>query len=130
MYKFLIILIVIVCPVYIFGLSVGSNSAFSRQANVTFPSADTDNTMLGFAVFEQGFSLADQFTTCTFNDVFPVSGLVMLNAGRLYLLQDLVFANTMYFGIGGGIYGNGSNLCFSHGSIIDNCNKNGKYIYR
>ena len=55
-----IILILTVIFSYIFPISVGSDSAFSRQANTTFPTADGDNEMKGFAAFEGGFSLEDQ----------------------------------------------------------------------
>lgn len=68
---------------------VGSNTAVSRQLAAFFPAADTDNQMLGFALFEKGIRLEDNITTCSFNDVFPLSGSAVLNGGTLYLLRDL-----------------------------------------
>jgi hypothetical protein len=72
----------------------GSETAVSVEPAYTFPSADTDNTLLGFGWFKNGFTLEDSLTTATFNCVFPVSGGVNLNGGTLYLLSDLTFSNT------------------------------------
>ena len=68
-------------------LAVGSRTAVSVQPQTTFPSA-TDNIMLGFAAFNQGFILTDASTTCTFDDYFPIAGQVKLNGGSLILRQD------------------------------------------
>lgn len=68
---------------------IGSNSAVSLQPAVTFPASDTDNTMLGFAWFKNGFTLEDATTSVTFDTVFPVSGTVDLNGGTLSLLSNL-----------------------------------------
>lgn len=72
----------------------GSETAVSVEPAYTFPSIDTDNTLLGFGWFKYGFTLEDSLTTATFNGVFPVSGDVDLRGGTLYLLQDLTFSNT------------------------------------
>lgn len=76
-------------------LSVGSNTAGSRQPFINFPSIDANNTMLGFAVFESGFALQTATTTCTYDDLYPVSGTVNLRGGRLHLRKDLIFNNSL-----------------------------------
>jgi hypothetical protein len=83
---------------------VGSRTAVSIQPQTTFPASDSNNTMLGFAAFNQGFILQDITTTCTYDDYFPIAGDTKLNNGRLYLKQDLTFANTHHF------YGGGKSL--------------------
>ena len=42
---------------------VGSNSAVSVQSNITFPATDSNNTMLGYAAFSNGFTLSGNGTT-------------------------------------------------------------------
>lgn len=86
---------------------VGSNTAVSRQATTTFPAVDTNNTMLGFASFENGITLQNAATTCTYNGYLPVSGTVNLNNGRLILRRDLAFSDTTRFATFGHIIGNG-----------------------
>lgn len=73
----------------IHALIVGSNTAVSRQALVTFPEADSNNTMLGFGAFEDGFRLETFATTCTFDAYFPVGGTVQLDGGSLWLARDM-----------------------------------------
>lgn len=87
-------------------IAIGSNTAFSRQAAITFPATDTDNTMLGFASFPKGFTLASKTTTCTYDGFLPISGSVIMNGGRLYLRQDLVISNSCDLINGGEFYGN------------------------
>lgn len=84
----------------------GSESALSVEPFYTFLSTETDNTMLGFGWFKNGFALDDVSTSCTFNSVFPVSGDVYLNGGDLSLLQDLNFKNITTWYTPGIIYGN------------------------
>ena len=84
----------------------GSESAVSIEPAYTFPAADSDNKMLGFGWFKNGFSLEDNTTTCTFDSVYPVSGSVDLNGGTLYLLQDLIFKNVTTITGLGAIWGN------------------------
>jgi len=88
-----------------FSLTVGSNSAVSVETQPTFPTK-TDNIILGFARMENGFLLADQNTTCTFQDFFHVAGSVNLSGGTLVLAEDLTFDNPLGFQNGGIILGN------------------------
>ncbi len=76
-----------------FPIVVGSNTAVSVEPFFVFPAADSDNTMLGFGWFKNGFALEDSSTTCTFDTVYPVSGTINCNQGTLILLQDLHFQN-------------------------------------
>ena len=52
----------------------GSDTVISIQPETTFPASDSDNAMLAFGWFKNGFSLEDAATTCTFESVFPVCG--------------------------------------------------------
>ncbi len=79
--------------IYLYPVIKGSELDVSVEPFVTFPSIDTNNTLLGFGWFKNGFALEDVNTTCTFNSVYPVSGTVDLNGGMVYLLQDLIFKN-------------------------------------
>lgn len=84
----------------------GSESVLSVEDFYTFPDADSDNKMLGFGWFKNGFGLEAATTTCTFDSVFPVSGNVYLNGGDLHLASDLFFRNMTTWYTSGGIYGN------------------------
>ncbi len=88
----------------------GSETAVSVEEAATFPAADNDNTMLGFGWFKNGFILEDLLTTCSFNDVFPVSGTINLNGGTLRLQQDLLFRNVTTLQGLGRVIGNGHEL--------------------
>jgi len=79
------------------------NSSVSRQGNILFPAADSDNELTGFAWADAGFSLEDATTTCTFDSFCPISAAVNLNGGTLHLEQDLYLSNTLSFGYGGKI---------------------------
>lgn len=94
-------------------LSVGSITAVSVQSCPVFPSGDTNNIMLGFASFENGFQLTNSVTTCTFDSEFPVSGNINLAGGALYLNKNLMLDNPIIFNQGGIIYGNKNNFEFS-----------------
>lgn len=72
-----------------YGITIGSDSAVSRQAFVNF--TDPTNTILGFAAMENGFSLNTSSVACLFSSVFPVGGSVTLNGGTLDLDLDLRF---------------------------------------
>lgn len=86
-------------------LTVGSDTAVSRQSQPSF-ATQTDNIMLGFARFENGFAFADNKTSCTFDDFFAVAGTVNLAGGTLRLQQDLSLDNPIAFVNGGTIIGN------------------------
>lgn len=86
---------------------IGSESTVSVISTSTvFPSADTDNTMLGFGWFQDGFTFEDLNTSCTFNSVFPVSGTIDMNGGTLYLERDMVLQNITELSGLGTIIGN------------------------
>lgn len=91
---------------------IGSETAVSVQPLASFPASDTDNTMLGFGWFKNGFGLQDSTTTCTFNSVYPVSGSVDMGGGTLTLLQDLIFHNVTTLNGMGNIIGNNCALDF------------------
>lgn len=87
-------------------LIVGSKTSPSSQAFTIFPSIDTNNTLLGFSTFEQGFMLEDSATSCTYNNYMPVSGVVDLRDAKLYLNKDFFLTNTFSQITSGQIFGN------------------------
>jgi hypothetical protein len=101
---------------------IGSESAVSVQPLASFPNTDSDNTMLGFGWFKNGFGLQDSTTTCTFNSVYPVSGTVDMAGGTLSLLQDLIFHNVTTLNGWGSILGNNCavNFCSSINTLPSN----------
>jgi hypothetical protein len=101
----------------------GSNSIASIITNSPiFPAADIDNTMLGFGYFQGGFTLQDATTSCTFDSVFPVSGIIDMKGGTLYLLKDLTLAEPLQLEGLGKIIGNNHtiNFCESVTSLPSN----------
>lgn len=92
-------------------LVIGSDTVPSRQSFVTFPSADTDNEILGFAVMENGFALENNTTTCDYNAFFPVNSNINLSGGTLTLSRDLFLEDPVSLGVGT-IDGNGRSLHF------------------
>jgi len=103
--SFFFLVMFLVCSFSVQALVVGSNTVVSREDTPTFPASGTDNTMRGFALFEDGFNLQDNTTTCSFDSVFPISGTANLNGGILYLQKDLVFTNSSLIA-GGWFVGN------------------------
>jgi hypothetical protein len=85
--------------------SKGSNVSVSIEDYFVFPSIDSDNKMLAFGWFKNGFGLEDSTTSCSFNSVFPVSGDIYLNGGDLYLRRDLILRNVLSLYTPGTIHG-------------------------
>lgn len=112
MKKLLLFLLVVffqnACPVII-----GSDTAVSRESAVLFPSADSDNEIRGFAWMDNGFTLSNVETTCTFNAVFPIKGNVGFNGGNLRLNEDIMFKSPSNITSVGNIYGNNHSIQFS-----------------
>ncbi|MCK4517191.1 WD40 repeat domain-containing protein, partial [Candidatus Babeliales bacterium] len=110
------IFILIICSllntVQVSCVVIGSDTVVSRESAITFPSADIDNEIRGFAWMDNGFTLSNVATTCTFNAVFPVKGDVGLNGGTLYLNEDLCFKNDSSLTSVGNIYGNNHQVTF------------------
>lgn len=93
-------------------VSVGSNTAVSRQTSTIFPNTDSDNTMLGFASFEGGVALEDSTTSCTHNGFFPVSSALNIAGGTLVLNKDLVLDSAATFDNVGTVMGNSYSITF------------------
>lgn len=91
------------------GVVVGSDSSVgSAQSFITFPAAENlTNRIANYAYMRNGFQLQDSSTTCSYDSIFPVSGIFSLNGGKLYLNRSLVFDNIFGFGTGGYIFANG-----------------------
>jgi hypothetical protein len=62
--------------------------------------------MLDFGYFQGGFTLQDATTSCTFDSIFPVSGIINMHGGKLFLLKDLVFTEPLSLEGLGTIIGN------------------------
>lgn len=100
--KLLLVMLLCVCNGML-ALIIGSNLAVSIESLVSFPQIDllNPNIVRGFAWMKNGFGLQNSSTECTFQSVFPVSGIVDLNGGTLILDQDLIFKNvTVLNGLG------------------------------
>ena len=97
MKKVIVILLLGVAQLCLFfplkSVQYGSETAVSMQPNAYFPSSDTDNKMLAFGWFRNGYTLQDMSTSCTFDSAFPVSGDVNMNGGTIYLTSDLHLEN-------------------------------------
>lgn len=91
---------------------IGSNTILSRQPTAYFPTSDTDNTMLGFALFDNGFFLEDLSTSCTFDSFYLLNGTSGLNGGTLSLNQQLSLGAKFSPVTTGHIIGNGNALTF------------------
>lgn len=94
-------------------VSKGSDSVVSIEPYFDFPSSDSDNTMLGFGFFKNGFGLQDASTSCTFNSIFPVGGNINLRGGQLYLKNDFLMQNLGTLAIPGTILANNYMIDFA-----------------
>ncbi|MCA9770212.1 hypothetical protein KC460_02470 [Candidatus Dependentiae bacterium] len=70
--------------------TVGSEVEVSKESNVTYSSKESDNEVVGFTAFDDGFKLENSATRVTYNSLFPVSGSITLNGGILELSKDLL----------------------------------------
>ncbi len=97
----------------------GSETQVSLVPAVTFPAADNDNAMLCFGGFRNGFTLEDSTTTCAFQSIYPVSGMIALNGGSLSLHEDFIVTNTASITGGGQFIANNHQLqlCASVNSL-------------
>jgi len=95
----------------VFAISIGSNTAVSRQPRVAFPAVDSNNTLLGFGEFINGFEM-EIGATCTYNDLFPLAGEISLGSGVLTLQKDVVFHNSTKIYRGGRIRGQNHSFSF------------------
>lgn len=109
---FLALLLLLVSMQGNYALTVGSDTTPSRQSIANFPTGAASNIILGFAAMDNGFTLADRRTTCSFDNFMPVSGSVALRQGRLYLFQDLILNNDFRLNSPGWIYGNNYRIEF------------------
>lgn len=114
---FMLVLIVIVSPMsYLNAIVVGSETSPSVQGTVIFPATDNNNTMLGFASFENGFILQDNTTSVSFDSVFPISGPIVLNGGTVELNKDINFFNISNIQAFGKFIGNSHSIEFAEAS--------------
>lgn len=90
----------------VFAVQKGSESILSIESFYTFPEADSNNEMLAFGWFKNGFGLENASTTCTFASIFPVLGDINLRGGRLVLNSDLHLQNISTLVTPGSIQGN------------------------
>ncbi len=112
-YKFCFLILFCLSITKVYPEVKGSETVLSIEQYYDFLSTDTDNTMLGFGWFKNGFGLEDSSVTCTFDSVFPVSGDIYLNGGSLFLGTDLIFKNRTTWYTSGDIVGNDYLVDFS-----------------
>lgn len=108
--KKIIALIVVFFARTIDAVTVGSNTSFSREANIIFPVDLRGNQIIGFASLEAGFSLINKNASCTYNGFEPITKIVRLNGGTLTLQKDLMLDNTIDIATVGTIMANGYTL--------------------
>ncbi len=108
---FIVIMVAYVLSPVAHGLTVGANNNVSLNPTAAFPNGQV-NTILGFAYLANGFTLAANTTTCTYNAFFPVSSAINLNGGVLSLLEDLKLAQPIRFTGSGTILANTHTLEF------------------
>ena len=114
MKQFIILISLCLIPTVGFGASqtVGSDSTVATpQANWTFDGLE--NKVANYAVVDEGFSMLDENTTCSFASMFPVKGSVSLKKGRMFLNRNLYFSGNGLFTNAGYVYGNQHNILFS-----------------
>jgi hypothetical protein len=109
-------LLLIVCSIFTHTLdaSIGSNTAVSRQGTYAlFPySSIPTNQLLGFTAAQQGIVIGRSDTTTSFSDFFPVSNLMDLRSGTLYLNYDLTLDQTVNFISTGSFVASGASAIF------------------
>lgn len=121
--KLFIVIIISLIPLSLLAVNRGSDSVVSLEAHADFPASDSslsspsNNAMLTFGYFKNGFTLEDSTTTCTFGSVLPVGGVVELNGGQLYCTSDLKFENDTFIQTGGFFNANGFALEFGPGVL-------------
>lgn len=109
-YNFVFFLLISLASVPVLhGVIAGSDESVSIQSHVVFPAADNDNIMKGFSFFRNGFGLEDATTTCTFDSINPISGLVDFNGGTVVLTQNLTMKDLIIWDSFGTINGQGVN---------------------
>jgi len=102
-YKIFIVMLTLIAHVDLLGVSYGSDTQVKIESYVSFPETDTNNQMLGFSAFANGFALNPMNTTCTFNDFWLVGGPVSLNGSTLILQEDLILSPGIQILTGGTI---------------------------
>lgn len=84
--------------IHLEGVTVGSDTAVSKQQRVFFPTDET-NSIIGFTVINDGITLEDLTTTCTYDAFFQVQGDMALNGGSLILNQNIEFKSPLQLGV-------------------------------
>ena len=98
--KYAKILIFIICfnfHFFNYVICVDYGDDLANIAHTTISGKSVDNHIREKASMYSGFSLADADTTCSFDSLFPVSGIVDLNGGRLDLIRTLVLEKDFIF---------------------------------
>ena len=114
LFRFNFIVIILFLYFQLDAVVVGSNTVVSNQSPVIFSSLDTDNQILGFANFYNGFTLENNLASLIFNGFFPIGGgPITLNGGKMNLLMDMTLSSGAYFANVGTINGNFYSLIFS-----------------
>lgn len=78
----------------------------------------SENKIANYALMNDGFSLLDLATTCSFASVYSVAGGFFMQGGKVFLNRDLVFDSHYVFGGGGQIYGNNYSLTLNNPNFV------------
>lgn len=111
------------------GIVIGSNTVTSRQSTVVFPAVDTNNEIRGFAAMDEGFTLENSSTTCTFNAFYPVQKDLTLNGGTLFLSQDMYADDNFRMINVGTINGNGKSFILTTTGALSLVSGGGGYEF-
>lgn len=99
------ILLLIFASNTLLGLTIGSNTSVSISSSAFFPQNE-DNNILGFVAMQNGFTLQNMKTTCTYDNFFPIDNDIFLNRGTYVLNQDCVCGPLINFRTLGTVIGN------------------------
>ncbi len=98
----------------IWAMSVGSNTAPSRETFANFSPNSSPSTINAFAGMDYGFMIGTNLTTTVnFNSYFPVGNVMFLNGNTLSLGTDLYLASDLIIPSLGYINGNNHRIEFA-----------------
>ncbi|MFC1894761.1 WD40 repeat domain-containing protein [Candidatus Dependentiae bacterium] len=98
--KFIFLFFLIFIPNIFAGVQIGND--YTIQGYYSFIGAD--NRIANDAKMENGFTFTDSSTTCSIDVFSPISGLVNLDGGKVFVNRDLYFYNSFALWTGGQIY--------------------------
>jgi len=89
--------------VFCANLQVGSYEEVSIESTVAL--SGDNNSLIGFAIFSGGFSLANSAASVLWDCYYPVQSTITLNSGTVTLTEDFLMASDALFSNGGTVEG-------------------------